>query len=142
MLFVYRYQPCTLLSDCSVTYPPPPPPPPPPPHSYVHAGPPLPPHPTMTLLNATTLQLNWNKPFTWTAVADILNYTVRMYNSSGDQWRNWTVGPFVNAIAVVKEGGMVDQCAELSFDVSATNVVGESRILTVSGGFPIGEPTQ
>eukprot|EP00731_Ephydatia_muelleri_P011593 Em0006g487a len=101
------------------------------------AGPPLPPHPTMTLLNATTLQLNWNKPFTWTAVADILNYTVRMYNSSGDQWRNWTVGPFVNAIAVVKEGGMEDQCAKLSFDVSATNVVGESRILTVSGGFPI-----
>ena len=101
------------------------------------AGPPLPPHPRIALLNATALQLNWDKPFTWTTVADILNYTIRMYNSSGDQWKNWTVGPSVNAIAVVKEGAMVEQCAELFFDVSATNVVGESRFLTVSGGFPI-----
>ena len=73
-------------------------------------------------------------------MADILNYTIRLYNSSGDQWTNWTVGPSVNAVSVIKDANAVPgECTELFFNISATNVVGESRVIPVSGGFPIGE---
>ena len=58
-----------------------------------HAARPLPPNPTLTQLNATTLFISWMAPFTQTSVAGILNYTVRMFNTVSHQWKSWTVSP-------------------------------------------------
>ena len=107
-------------------------------HVTFITGRPLPPHVDLVLTNSTFLRLEWQKPFTWTEVADITNYTVSMYNSSSLEWKNSTVGPLVNSITVAKADG-VEQCAELHFYVSATNVVGTSSNGNVRGGFPVGK---
>lgn len=71
-------------------------------------------------------------------MADITGYTVSMYNSSSHEWKNRTVDPFVNNVTVVKADDL-EQCAELFFYVSATNVIGTSSTGSVSGGFPVGK---
>ena len=91
------------------------------------------------MLNSTLIKLSWGKPFTWIEVADILNYTVSMYNSSSQEWKNWTVGPSVNAFLISGKQSVDNECVELLFNVSATNVVGESRTSPISGGFPTGK---
>lgn len=75
-------------------------------------------------------------------MADILYYTVREYNSSSQEWMNWTdlsiaLATKYNHYFVAEV--VADQCTELTFEVSATNVVGSSKFGSVNGGFPICE---
>ncbi|KAL5500456.1 hypothetical protein EMCRGX_G012020 [Ephydatia muelleri] len=108
--------------------------------SLTIAGPPLTPSPEFRILNATQLIIAWDKPFTWTSVADILYYTVRMYNSSSQQSMNWTdfsVATTDKYAHYLTAGNVADQCTELTFDVSATSIVGQSKYGSVKGGFPI-----
>ena len=61
-----------------------------------------------------------------------------MYNSSSQEWTNWTVGPLVNTFTIDRKG-VAEECAELLLEVSAANVVGESQSYSVNGGFPTGK---
>eukprot|EP00731_Ephydatia_muelleri_P011591 Em0006g485a len=106
------------------------------PASLVIAGPPLTPNSALSVLNATVLQLSWEKPFTWTEVANITNYTVTMYNDSSQEWKNWTFDPSLNKLAIVGRDVALE-CVVLLFEVSASNAVGESQASSVNGGFPI-----
>lgn len=75
-------------------------------------------------------------------MADILYYTVRMYNSSSQQSMNWTdfsVATTDKYAHYFTAGNVADQCTELTFEVSATSIVGQSKYGSVKGGFPIGE---
>ena len=57
--------------------------------AYISPAPPLPPNPSLTQLNSTTLSVSWTAPFTQTSVAGILNYTVRMFNTVSRKWKFW-----------------------------------------------------
>ena len=111
-------------------------------HAYF-VGPPLAPRPNLAILNSTALLLSWDKPFTWAQVADILNYTVTMQNSSGLPLMEWTVPPpssnGSNSFVVSGNGSVAENCTELTFVVSANNSIGRSKNMSVSGGFPIGK---
>lgn len=96
------------------------------------------PNSALSVLNATVLQLSWEKPFTWTEVANITNYTVTMYNGSSQEWKNWTFDPSLNKLAIVGRDVALE-CVVLVFEVSASNAVGESQASSVNGGFPIGK---
>ena len=106
------------------------------------AGPPLAPYPNLAILNSTALLLSWKKPFTWPQVADILNYTVTMYNRSG-KMMEWIVEPSShnesNMLLISSNGSVAETCMEVTFEVSARNSIGLGRNLSVSGGFPIGK---
>lgn len=108
--------------------------------SLTIAGPPLPPSPSFQILNPTMIAISWDKPFTWTEVADILGYTVRLYNSSSQELMNWTDSSLIKTnkynhqFTVDREA---EECIELTFEVSATNIVGRSKYGTTRGGFPI-----
>ena len=108
----------------------------------VCTGPPLAPYPYLDTLNSTTLLLSWNKPFTWPQVADILNYTVTMFNRSG-QLMEWIVKPLSsngsNSLLVSSSESVAAKCMDLMFVVSATNSIGQGQNLSVSGGFPTGK---
>ena len=107
---------------------------------YANAGPPLQPSPTFQIKTLTQLVLSWDKPFTWIEVADILYYTVRMYNSSSQELMNWTDTSEPSTIKYNRyfvEESMADQCMELTFEVSATNVIGSSKYGSIKGGFPV-----
>ena len=71
-------------------------------------------------------------------MANISNYTVNMYNSSSLEWNNRSVDPSLNEITIVAKG-VAQECAELLFEVSANNVVGDSPASSVNGEFPIGK---
>ena len=101
-------------------------------------GPPLPPSLSLSLLNSTAVQVSWEKPFTWSGVADIISYTIRIYNTKTKTWQNQTVLPLANTLVITKDGSIVQQCEEMVFEVSATNAVGEGQPSSISGGFPIG----
>ena len=118
-----------------------------PPHTHtLPSGPPAPPHPTLELVNATTLQLSWYPPFTWTGFP-IQNYTVRMGNLTNSMNNRQDNIPIhennSNDTSVTFElsainGEIARGCALLDFSVTAWSDLGESRPGRFSGGFPIG----
>ena len=104
-------------------------------HTYTHtSGPPAPPQPTMELVNATTLQLTWFPPFTWTNFP-IQNYTVRMENTSNSMNnRQWNIlanennsDNNVSFELSTMNGKIARECALLNFSVTAWSDLGESR---------------
>jgi len=107
-------------------------------------GPPAPPQPKLELLNATTLRLTWNPPFTWTGFP-IQNYTVRMENTSNSMNnRQWNIpanennsNDSVSFELSTMNGEIATGCALLNFSVTAWSDLGESRPGRISGGFPI-----
>ena len=104
-------------------------------------APPLPPAPEVLLINATVLQLSWEPPFTWSEYP-VLNYTVRMHNTSSTEQCTWirTISAAVNTIEVISSGNTVSlSYHELVFYVTARNDIGESCQGEVRGGFPVGE---
>ena len=92
-------------------------------------------------LNATTLLLNWDTPFSWPEY-DVLYYTVRMENSSSGEVKQWAMNATGNDTANVfpfsTEGEVSQTCIELSFYVAASNIIGKSNETKISGRFPIG----
>ena len=89
-------------------------------------------------MNATTLQLNWDPPFTWPEY-EILNYTVRMENrSSGITERPVVLTP-TDLTYRLTGSAPVQHCAELRFNVTASNALGDSAPAVVTEGFPKGK---
>ncbi|KAL5516885.1 hypothetical protein EMCRGX_G002323 [Ephydatia muelleri] len=99
------------------------------------AGSPLAPNPRVWPLNATTLVISWEKPFSWNEVAQIYNYTIQMYNSSSDEMRSWVAkvraGVTCYCIALEESGGDTNPCLDREavgkLNQSYNNVVVTSR---------------
>ena len=105
------------------------------------AAPPLSPTPEVQLINATALLLSWEPPFTWSEYP-LLNYTVRMHNTSSGEQFAWVrmIPATVTTYEVFSSGGMISSSYhELVFSVTASNDLGESTEGTVYSGFPVGE---
>lgn len=111
------------------------------PEFIIYAAPLLPPTPEVLVINATVLQLTWEPPFAWSEYP-VLNYTVRMHNSSSPEPCTWTrtIPATVNTVEVFSSESAVSvYCHELVFYVTATNDIGESNQGIIRGGFPVGE---
>ena len=105
---------------------------------YPIEGGPATPNVSLDVVNATTLQLSWDPPFTWPEY-EILNYTVRMENRSS----GITEGPVVlsptDLTYTLTTSAPVQHCAKLRFNVTASNALGDSPPAVVTGGFPKGK---
>ena len=113
----------------------------------MYTGPPLPPDPHLYMFSATTIQLSWLPPFSWREYP-IVNYTVQVHNRATGEMINSTVNAIstemlsttalVTFIYNTPHGGVVQNCEELVFSVSAASIIGWSSPAVVTGGFPIG----
>ena len=113
---------------------------------YAVPGPPPSPKLHLLVLNATTIQLSWLPPFAW-AEYPIVNYSVQVYNrATGDVMNSFinatsemfsTTAP-VTLIHNTPHGGVMRNCEELVFIVSAATIIGWGSPAIVTEGFPIG----
>ena len=88
-------------------------------------------------MSATILQLRWDPPFTWPDF-EIQHYTVTMENrSSGISADPVVLTPTDLTYTMITEAP-VQHCAELRFNVTASNALGHSAAAVVTGGFPKG----
>ncbi len=108
--------------------------------SLVTIGPPLPPTPRLTVVNATHLKISWDPPFLLAGDKyPVQYYQVHVTNSTSnevlkDEQVNGT--HTIYSIPAVAE-----TCQPLSFNVTATTSVGTSVPAVEEGGFPIGNFT-
>ena len=115
-------------------------------YKHTHTGPPSPPEPQLHVLSATAIQISWLPPFSWEEYP-IVNYTVQVRNRISGEITNLTVNVrstetlsrTVTFIYTTPHGGVVQDCEELVFSVSAANNIGWSSPAVVTGGFPIGK---
>ena len=89
-------------------------------------------------MNATILQLSWDPPFTWPEY-EILRCTVRMENRSSGITAEPVVLTPTDLTYTLTASAPAQQCAELRFNVTASNALGDSAPAVVTGGFPKGE---
>ena len=90
-------------------------------------------------MNATTLQLSWDPPFTWSEY-EILHYTLRIENrSSGITNQGPVVFSPTDVTYTLTTSAPVQHCAELRFNVTASNALGDSVPAVVTGGFSKGK---
>ena len=113
---------------------------------YTVPGPPPSPKPHLLVFNATTIQLSWLPPFSW-AEYPIVNYSVQVYNRATGE----VINSFINATSEMfsttapvtfihntPHGGVMRNCEEQVFIVSAATIIGWGSPAIVTGGFPIG----
>ena len=113
---------------------------------YMYAGPPSPPEPQLHVFSATAIELSWLPPFSWVDYP-IVNYTVKVHSIATGEVTNSTVyakstemlSSTVTFIHTSPHGGVVQDCEQLVFSVSAANNIGWSSQAVVTGGFPIGK---
>ena len=92
----------------------------------------------MSVLNATTLQVSWDPPFTFPG-HEILHYDITVENkTTGEAIIDSQRILVAEERALYVNGEMAQKCNELAFTVTATNDLGESDPTTVSGWLPIG----
>ena len=112
----------------------------------MYAGPPLPPDPHLYMFSATTIQLSWLPPFSW-AEYPIVNYSVQVYNRATGEMMNSFINVTSEILATTApvtftyntpHGGVMWNCEELAFIVSAASIIGWGSPAIVTGGFPIG----
>jgi len=91
---------------------------------------------SLHVVDATTLRLSWEPPFTWSQY-EILRYIVTMENrSNGDVLPPVILNPS-NTTYIITASAPVQSCAELRFSVTAHSALGASTPAVVAGGFPI-----
>ena len=86
-------------------------------------------------MNATTLQLSWDPPFTWPDY-EILKYIVRVDNRSSGTTESSVVLTPTDLTYTLTAEAPAQHCAELRFNVTASNTLGDSAPAVVVGGFP------
>ena len=101
-------------------------------------GGPAPPNVSLRVVNATTLQLSWDPPFTWPEYK-LLNYTVRMENRRSNITAEPVVLPPSDLTYTLTASSPVQHCADLRFNITASNALGDSAPAVVTGGFPKGK---
>ena len=89
-------------------------------------------------MNATTLQLRWDPPFTWLDY-EIQRYTVTMENRRSGITDSPVVLAPANLTYTRTAEAPAQHCAELRFNVTASNALGDSAPAIVIGGFPKGK---
>ena len=97
------------------------------------SGPPLPPSPTLRVVNATDLQLLWDEPFTSEG------YIIKQYDISVRTSNEIQSVVITDRIFSWSRNITAQTCEELLFTVTATNDVGDSETASISGEFPIGK---
>lgn len=104
-------------------------------------GPPLPPHPRLSVISPTQLEVSWDEPFTWDQFP-VLNYTITVYSDSetaGGSPHTLYTGTKLSKL-IKRDWWESISCPLLRFGVSASNEIGVSQDGNVSGGFPAGQP--
>ena len=120
------------------------------------------------ILNSSSVQLSWKKPFTWTDVADIKNYTIRIFNTPRYDWNqlniqldsgsndtffdcsldkptcrqqenNVSTDPHVYFARIRNIGQNEASCLKLQFYVSASSDVAESDTMLADKDFILGK---
>ena len=104
--------------------------------TLANSGPPLPAQISLNLLNATSTQLSWSTPFTHDGF-EVEHYTVTMQSTANAGVLEWQLE--TSPLEFKREGGIAQNCEELTFTLTSTNAIGVSSATTVSGGFPTGE---
>lgn len=104
-------------------------------------GPPLAPRPKFHVVNATHIEIKWDKPFALPEV-DVQNYTLSIVNDSSENDTTITGLYHISADTMrqyLSNGGdIARECVYLTFILTATNDAGISDPGSVTGGFPIG----
>ena len=112
--------------------------------SFHFIGPPLAPHPKFQVVNATHIEVKWDKPFTLPDF-DVISYTLLVNTSfEGVSLRNQSFSVSANTTYPIRfylsnGGDIPKECVYINFLLTAKNDAGESHIGSVMGGFPIGK---
>ena len=104
---------------------------------------PLPPQPTFRVVNATHIEVKWDKPYANPEV-DVQYYTLTIYGIENSTKEVYTYsGDTTYPIRHFQSNGGVipTMCNYLQFNLTATNAAGTSDAGSVMGGFPIGKRT-
>ena len=112
-------------------------------HNYL--GPPFTPHPEFHVVNATHIQVQWDKPFALPEF-DVTHYMMLIVNTSSesDSPRNESFSVSANTTYPIRyyisNGGTIPkECMYVNFSLTAISDAGRSDIGSVTGGFPIGK---
>ena len=109
--------------------------------STLYAGTPSPVRLAVSVLNATTLQVSWDPPFTFPG-HEILHYNITVViKTTGETIidRQRVLGAEERVVSVSSpDGEIARKCNEITFTVTATNDLGEGDPTSVSGWLPIG----
>ena len=103
-------------------------------------GRPLPPQPTFRVVDATHIEVKWDKPFSG---VDIQYYTLTIINMEDDSKEVYTYPGSGDTSYPVKhyqstKGHIQSKCNYLQFNLTATSAAGTSDTGSVIGSFPIG----
>ena len=104
----------------------------------IYTGPPLPPHPTFRVVNATHIEVKWDKPYA-NPEFDIQSYTLTIINmrTNTTEVHTYMADTTYPIRHLVNNGGDIsNECHYVRFNVTATNVAGTSQTGSVVGSFP------
>ena len=110
---------------------------------FCHTGVPSIPHPSVTILNKTTLQISWERPFTMRHFT-VHNYSLSVVNTSSDSVvmsRNILTRNVTVYTELFSTPHTAQTCSQLQISLAAANVIGESGVGTTTGGFPVSKST-
>ena len=103
------------------------------------------PHPKFRVVNATYIQVQWDKPFSLPEF-DVRQYILLIVNTSSgsDSTRYETFHVSANTTYPIRYymsngGDIPKECMYVKFLLTAINDAGTSDIGSVTGGFPIGK---
>ena len=106
---------------------------------FCHTGVPSIPHPRVTIVNKTTLQISWERPFTMGHFT-VHNYSLGVVNTSSDSVvmsRNILPRNATFYTELFSTPHAAQTCSQLQISLTAANVIGKSGVGTTTGGFPV-----
>ena len=92
-------------------------------------------------MNATTIEVKWNKPYAHPKY-DVTSYTLSIWNTSSKSYVLEDEIFLANEAVeyyVTKDGSKPDVCHYLEFRLTASNEAGTSNVGLITGSFPIGK---
>ena len=105
-------------------------------HHLLNTGPPLPPAAVIQEVNATTLRLWWEEPFTWDRFP-IQNYVITVRSFINSTLIADTLIEANETMFFFTNENITESCFELEFTIVAVSAIGQSQATSVNGGFPI-----
>ena len=114
---------------------------------FIFQGPPLTPNPVFRIVNATHIEVQWDKPFTLPQF-DVRNFTLSIWNASFSDYGFLNHQQLLFSVSesteypirhyISNEGSIPSDCVYLNFTLTASNDVGISSDGFTIGGFAIG----